>query len=151
MFRSPPMPQLAVEFFAKFARIEYALKALDRYRRFRNGAVRSDWERFAQEPHIAALFSELQNDPVARYLIVSPPREQIIRASTLAWSDQPNACETMSDVCRMLCRTRKNLFHGDQRLVGPEQDERLLIAGLIVMDALIEADVEIQGWYVAAA
>jgi hypothetical protein len=145
------MPQLAVEFFAKFMRLEYALKAHDRYRQTRNGTVKPDWDGFAHKQHIAALFPELQNDPAARYLIELPPRMRILRAGTLAWSDQPNACENMADVCAMLRRIRHNLFHGDKGLVGSEQDERLLIAGLVVMDALIEADVDIQGWYVAAA
>ena len=148
MFRSPQMPQLAVEFFSKFARIEYALKAFDRYRRIRDGAVEPDWDSFARAPNVATLFQQLQNDPAARHLIDCPPKKRIVRAGTLAWSDQPNACADMSDVCLMLRRTRNNLFQGDKESVGSERDERLLLAGLVVMDALIEADVNIQSSYV---
>lgn len=148
MFRSPPMPQSAAEFFSKFARLEYALKTLEQYRRSGDRAVEPDWHRFAHEPHIIALFPELRGDPAARYLIEFPPREKVLRGGILEWSDRPNACENMSDVCLMLCRTRDNLFHGDKTLAGSEQDERLLLAGLVVMDALIEADAEIQASYV---
>lgn len=142
------MPQLAVEFFSKIARLEFALKALDRYRRLRGGTVEADWDSFAQQPHIEALFQDLRADPVARYLIESPPKKRIVRAGAFAWSEQPNACETMSDVCRMLRRTRNNLFHGDKDAAGSEHDDRLLLAGLVVMDALIEADLAVQGTYV---
>ncbi len=148
MFRSPTMPQLAAEFFSKFARLEYALKALDQYRRINNEAAKPDWESFAKAPHIAALFPELRDDPAARYLIDAPPRKRIVLKGTLAWSDEPNACENMSDVCVMLRRIRDNLFQGDQTSFGPERDQRLLLAGLVVMDALIGSDVEIQRWYV---
>ena len=147
MFRSPPMPQSAAEFFSKFARLEHALKALERYRRTRDALVEPDWDSLAREPHIGALFTELRLDPAAQYLIESPPRERVLRAGILEWSDQPSACQNMSDVCLMLRRTRNNLFQGDKESVGSERDERLLLAGLVVMDALIEADAEIQVSY----
>lgn len=147
MFRSPPMPQVAVEFFSKFARLEYALKAHERYRRAGNGTAKPDWDNFARTPHVAALFATLHDDPLAQHLIDAPPRKRIVLEGMLTWSDQPNACENMSDVCRTLRRIRNNLFHGDKGAVGAERDERLLLGGLVVMDALIEADVDIQASY----
>jgi hypothetical protein len=64
----PLMSDVAQRFFAMFARMEFALKRCQEFRKNKIVAE-ADWAKFAQFPPIAALYDKLRLDPRAQALI----------------------------------------------------------------------------------
>lgn len=147
-FRSLKIPpQLACEFFAVFARAEYALKACSIVR---SGTVTVEpaWRTFAErlDPDHPSLVSGSVRDAIA-YLCEHPPRVQV---APTAWEDK--ALRGPSDLARALeasRRVRNNLFHGGKygHIEKPERDSHLVKASLIFILACIEAHPEVQRAY----
>jgi hypothetical protein len=146
---APEVPPLAVEFFARFSRFEFALKETGFLRP--TEAAQADWNEFAKLPEIVALYDNLAVDKAARYLIDHPPQKQVRHGQTLAWADEQRPISDMKLVCEMVRRVRNNLFHGGKKNDGNERDERLLRACIAVLDAMLLARHEVcqlfQGHY----
>lgn len=142
------MPELAIEFFSKFARLEYALKSVDNYRvEYENGDVAADWNEFANREKIAILFKQAENDSIARYLIEKPPKKRAIKAGLLDWGNPVARPRNMDSLWLAMRQVGNNLFHGDKGHVGSERDTNLLNACIRIMDVMLEADLDVSHYY----
>ena len=82
--------RLAIEVFIEFARFEYCLKASGFLKKLdgpKKGAE-PDWDEFANEPEIKALFNKIKKGPEAsdckmRYLLKNPPKQKTVKKSSL--------------------------------------------------------------------
>lgn len=140
-FRHLHMPgELACEFLAVFARMEYALKAT-RFAIGNGGGVSASWDRFANEvdEHFYAEASEDLSGAV-EYLWNSPPRKQVLtednRVTFCDFVIDPDQCE-LQQLLLMVRTVRNNLFHGGKHLPGgemePGRNEALVRSSLVVL------------------
>ncbi len=127
-----------IEFFAKFARFEYALKRAGFCRLVRDDVIVC-WEDFTDLEEINDLWSTLSTDQHAKYLIETPPRKRTLENGALGWTEQPPPLTTMRAVGVMLRRVRNNFFHGDKQNLGSERNERLLWASIVILDKMLAA------------
>jgi hypothetical protein len=130
---------LAAEFFFRFARFEYALKATGYHNE--SGGAKPDWKRFADEleklflnPADSKKFADAVN-----YYKHYPPKKQVIRNGELAWDAvEPNTNSFAHKILLYVCRVRNNLFHGGKfegkYFAEPERSESLMKHGLIILD-----------------
>lgn len=140
-FRHLHMPsELACEFLAVFARMEYALKAT----RFavRNGRdVSVSWDRFANEAHErfhAEASEELKT--AVDFLWNYPPRKQFLaddeRVRFREFEIDP-AQRKLQQLILMVRAVRNNLFHGGKHLPDgesePGRNERLVRSSLVLL------------------
>ncbi len=142
----PEMPEFAVEFFAKFARLEYALKeagfvTTDRWR-----SALPDWSGFRDSPEVQALGCHLAGSPGGAYLIADPPKNQTVKDGALQFTPS-GPLKDIGGLIRAVKRVRNNLFHGGKRFPGSERDERLIRSATEVIDALIEANPVVTACY----
>ncbi len=134
--------KVALEFFATFARFEYALK--------RGGYVQgderrawADWDRFARD--LAGLEPK-HVDPVlssSRYLLEHPPKKQVLIDGRLQWMDRAGgAGSTIGDLLLNVRTVRNNVFHGGKFPEGPIdeplRDGQLVADCLSVLDGLLQ-------------
>lgn len=142
--------ELACEFLAVFARMEYALKAT-RFAVRNEGGVSASWDRFANEAdeHFHAEASEDLRDAV-EYLWNSPPRKQVLTEDhRLKFCDfviDPDQSK-LQQLLLMVRTVRNNLFHGGKHLPGgemePGRNEELVRSSLVILKkcARLVADV----------
>lgn len=143
----PTMTPLATDFFARFARFEFALRQDARFRSFGGGlGVKVEWDAFANLPEISALMDDLRSDPVANYIIENPPQRRVLRDWGLDWEPQPKP-ETMVSLCRRIKDVRNNLFHGDKANPGLSRNVDLFNASMGILDAMLNAYPEIKMRY----
>src|SRR5262245_56862424 len=136
-------PQLACEFLAIFARLEYALKA-GGFAKGDAGYVEPRWDDF--DLSIDARFNGLKSDDLKHavdYLLAQPPKKQVLVGNRIEWRDAPPdaGLSTTKRVLLMVRRVRNNLFHGG-KFLPPEggdngRDERLVRHSLVVLTACI--------------
>lgn len=124
--------QLIFEFFLLFSKFEYALKIVG----FHNGegVARANWTTYAES--IKNDFDKDSNDELIEsvsYILIHPPKKQIIKDGVLKWSENPP--DSSSDIellLKYVCRVRNNLFHGgkykDRYLKQEDRSKKLLIA-----------------------
>jgi hypothetical protein len=144
----PNMNPLAFEFFAKFARFEFALKHFDSYRTCKpDGAVEPCWDNFAKSTKIQTLYSTVEKDPAMRVMVDKGPRKRIVKDGNLDWSDFPSRQEDMIGVCVMLRRARNNLFHGDKGDGYADREPTILAAGLAILDLMLTTDANIGQFF----
>jgi hypothetical protein len=133
--------ELTLEFFAAFARFEYALK--------RAGYVVGDdksaspsWDRFAvdlRDMGDAALAPVIA---ACVYLREHPPKKQVVNNGNLEWAVRPAAGSPIEDVLLSVRTVRNNVFHGGKFPTGiveePLRDRRLIEECLAVLNALLD-------------
>jgi hypothetical protein len=124
----PEMPGYAIEFFALFARLEYALKAEGMWIKAGSN-VSVDWSALETKKELLDLIDALEADKTARYLLLHPPKKQRIVDGKLGWSTQPPSITTVTELSIMVRRVRNNLFHGSKGSAATERDRNLLEAG----------------------
>jgi hypothetical protein len=136
------LDRLAADMFRTFARFEYALKAAG----FHNGdgPAEPDWRAFTES--VSNLFDGPAGGAFTEavgYILMHPPRKQVIRAGRLAWSDAAPSTNIQSDlVLQYVRRVRNNLFHGGKfngRWFEPERSAQLLTHCLTILTACLEA------------
>lgn len=138
-------PELLLDFFLKFSRFEYALKASNFFQR-RNDPSRPleakpDWGSFAVSLRDA--FQPDKKDELRQaceYILDSPPWRQVVINDLVAWKS-PVRLEHESDLeflLRMVRCVRNNLFHGGKYNIEvheeTERTERLLKNSLIILN-----------------
>lgn len=140
-FRHLHMPdELACEFLAVFARMEYALKAT-RFVVGNGGSVSASWDRFANEAD-EDFHAEVNKDlaDAVDYLWNHPPRKQILAED--GWVkftdfEFDTAQRKLQQVLLMVRTVRNNLFHGGKHLPGgeaePGRNEALVRSSLVVL------------------
>ncbi|MGD0840672.1 MAG: hypothetical protein ABSA32_05895 [Candidatus Acidiferrales bacterium] len=134
--------ELTLEFFATFARFEFALKQAGYVRGDERGAL-PDWDAFARDlARLDASFTAGVLDS-CKYLLQHPPKKQIVAAGRLQWVDQRESSgSAIGDVIRSLRIVRNNVFHGgkfpDGPIVEPLRDEALIRDCLAVFERLLD-------------
>ncbi len=128
--------ELLLEFFATFARFEYALKESGHARVAWHGGVEPDWESFGR-----GLTTDVNGIlTVGQYLLTNPPKKQILGNGLLDW-DRVNPGKSLADLIGSVRRVRNNLFHGgkfaDGSVNDPERNLRLLTDSLDVIHAFL--------------
>ena len=148
--------RLAIEVFIEFARFEYCLKASGFLKKL-DGPIKGaepDWDEFANEPEIKALFNKIKKGPEAsdckmRYLLNNPPKQQIATDNKLDW-EEPNKIKSSQDYFGAVRRVRNNLFHGGKfngDFFEPQRSVELLEAVLCVLKAAREHHTGIEEAY----
>lgn len=146
----PPWEQMSVSrddaalFLVIFARCEFSLKAVKRFRKT-TPRLEADWDTFSAA--VAPNFSfadDAKLEMAVKYLLERPPKKEVEISGNLGWDEaKPGG----TDVYRLLVyvrRVRNNLFHG-AKWVAREADEigrdQILVdAALTVLSALIQLD-----------
>jgi hypothetical protein len=133
--------ELACEFFAVFARFEFALKEAGYVyvNRFKRAAP--DWDRFASEAGAKLQVpagSEL--DAAVAYLTDAPPQ---VQTSAQGWSEVPLRGDvSVARALDAVQRVRNNLFHGGKHTPhsAPGRDEKLVRLALVILSACLAQD-----------
>jgi len=149
--------RLLVEFFRKFARLEYALKRAG-FLEDHQDRVRVDWNGFADSirPQFERVLQSDESLKASVEFIESEPPRKLVRSSgphesPVCWRVAPaSQGDRLRDLLVYIRRIRNNLFHGEKpRIIvgGIDRDNRdgdLLRNGLVVLEALITLDSRIQ-------
>jgi hypothetical protein len=132
---------LTLEFFAAFARFEYALKRAG-YVVGNHKSASAAWDRFAvdlRDMGHAALAPVLA---VCVYLRQHPPKKQVVNNGNLEWVVRPAAGSPIEDVLLSIRTVRNNVFHGGKFPTGvvaePLRDGQLIEECLAVLNAVLE-------------
>lgn len=134
-------PELALRFFATFARMEFALKQ----RRLIRMTVEGDRAQLDQPGLVARLgagfFQAVHAAHVAETLIAVPPKHFIVNGDGgVEFGAQPAPIATTSDLIGATWRVRNNLFHGNKLFpANRERDEDLMMNALAVLDMILQA------------
>ena len=137
--------------FRIFARFEYALKAAGLHNG--DGAAEPNWRAFAES--VAGIFespSDANFKAAVGYVLHHPPKKQIIKDGSLAWSEVAPNTDLRSDlVLQYVRRVRNNLFHGGKfngRWFEPERSEQLLSHSMTILKACLDASQDLcQAYY----
>lgn len=143
----PPMSPRAVEFFAMFSRMEYALKRCDKFRSNRKGFVEAEWATFAGDVRVDGLYTQLAQQCEANELVHLPPTQREISGHSLEWGKPPPKCKDMKDIIRALRNVRNNLLHGEKGCGEDARDIRLFDSAIFVMNEMLEACPEVSANY----
>lgn len=135
------IPQdLVMEFFATFARFEYALKR-GSYLQSTSDA-RPDWNKFVKELDDIPDENKLLVLAVAPYLKSHPPKKQVSDQGVLKWQKRCPAASDIESLVDSVKTVRNNLFHGGKYPEGPidepARDEQLLRESVRVLQVLLE-------------
>ncbi len=143
--------QIASDFFFKFARLEYALKAAGYHNE--RGDAKVDWEKVAKK------LEDVFHDPApsdfaeaVRYYINHPPKKQMIIDGRLSWQEvDPNTNLPSDKILLYVRRVRNNLFHGGkfrgQYFGDPERSEILIEYALKILDKCLLAMPDVKEAY----
>ena len=147
----PKLHQIANEFFRKFSRMEYALKAAGFLVTNQRNAE-ADWKRFALNIEAALTSPDAAEIQGAIMLILTePPKKQVNVNNILEWDPTPpDAANQAELLLRYVCRVRNNLFHGGKfngHWFQPERSGELMHASLIILDACRKACPEVDRAY----
>jgi len=137
----------ASEFFFRFARFEYALKAAGYHPG--NGVASPDWTKFAKE--LDGIFENPENEEFREaidYYLNHPPKKQLIENSRLVWREvEPHTNSKADLVLQYVRRVRNNLFHGGKfkgnYFEDPERSEDLIQKGLIILNQCLESNQDV--------
>jgi len=147
MCTSKHWPRVA-DFFCKFARIEFALKAIGFYKLCNDHEydAKPDWDRFATQ-----FCQQIDGDPelaeAFRYFSERPPKKYVVRNKQLNWKEVVPNANKAKHLIDCLKRVRNNLFHGDKfngNYSMNERDDALICHGLSVLDACLRASQELS-------
>ena len=141
--------QQAIIFFLYFSRFEYSLKRLNYLTK--SEEAKPDWDRYCRDnPNLLDGDLEEHVKNALKYLKNAPPKKQVVKNNGLDWEDDNYTGKY--DLCRILTllrRIRNNLFHGGKFPGGPKndisRDRKLLESGLIIMQACLDRDNELEG------
>lgn len=146
-------PDLLLEFFLTFARVEFALKNSG----FVKGNERKalpDWDSFAAS--IRNHFTKNKTDDLEQavnYIMDNPPMKQVLRQNTLMWeANVPNGNLSDIEVLLLLIRRiRNNLFHGAKHNIDVFEDTaritRLLQSSLIIIQECLLLQPHVKATY----
>jgi len=138
---------LAVNFFRKFSRMEYALKVNSFH--YGDGDAKANWSAFAAS--ISDCFNEPREQSLAdafAFLERNPPKKQVIRNDILDWDDAvPQSHSNVDLMLLYVRRVRNNLFHGGKfngQWFEPQRSFDLVTHSLVILDACIEASAGVK-------
>lgn len=134
-------PDLTLRFFAKFARMEFALKQRRLLRFTAEGEVAQIGQPSLVVRLGAEFFAAVHSAQMAETLIAIPPKHFLVGGNGgVEFGAQPAAIETTSDLIGATWRVRNNLFHGNKLFpANRERDEGLMTDALAVLDMILQA------------
>ncbi|MBP2489003.1 hypothetical protein JOH50_004730 [Rhizobium leguminosarum] len=144
------IPLMAVEFFALFSRLEFALLASG----YSGGEEGENawviWDSFAQDLH-SSFFREARDDPSLSILFEEPARKLVRHANGGCVFQDCAAPKDAAELIVQVRRIRNNLFHGS-KVNFQERDSQLVHAAIGVLRQLLDAlDKDRKTWKVRAA
>ncbi|PDT10527.1 hypothetical protein CO655_12045 [Rhizobium sp. M1] len=144
------VPTVAVEFFAMFSRLEFALLSSG----YSGGEVGDNawvtWDSFGRDVH-PSFFLDMRADNAVAVLFQQPARKLIkTESGDCMFADSP-VPEDAVELLLQVRRIRNNLFHGS-KVNFLERDRLLVHAAVRVLRHLLDAlDKEEKTWKVRAA
>ena len=120
---------------ATFARFEYALKLAGYLKHEKPGAsAEAGWARFAADLGDGFL-AQCRSVPEIAVLFIAPPRLlKVDRDQAVSWK-KPRVVNSVSDVFAVVQDVQGNLFHGDSRVHGERDGERIVAAQAVLDEA----------------
>ncbi len=145
--------ELAFQFFAMFARMEYGLKVVPRFRRPGNGDAKADWTAFANEiaPNFAPVGNQELRDAV-QYLTVPGLRYYSVLGDVLDWRPFPVAGDTEAlRAINLIKQLRNNLFHGAKFAQdpnsNPERERGLVESSIVLLEHMLGLSADVRMAY----
>ena len=139
---------LVAEFFAVFARCEYAMKETG-YKRDDHGIASPAWQRLANDAAAWLDVSPGSDVALAIALLTSDPPK--LQSFADGWQSSPlRGANVIAQAIDAATRVRHNLFHGGKYTAEAEagRDERLVRAALTLLVALVElCPTDLRGAY----
>lgn len=140
--------ELVCEFFAMFARFEYAMKATH-YCWDDRGRAAPDWKELALK--LGDGIERAVSEPPARelidYLLSEPPQVQnFVNGKAEFQAKKLSGTNLGTKAIDGAKRVRNNLFHGGKHTPhsAPERDTKLIKAAIAVLDACLAIDPELK-------
>lgn len=131
------LPPMARDFFATFARFEFALTRGGFLLAGIDDQAEAHWDRFASR--LGAEFLErMRAAPSAQVFFTEPPKKLFVIGEDDVEFRRTDDVETCADLFVLLRRVRNNLFHG-QKVLFEERDSQLIEAALFILDEAFEA------------
>ncbi|WP_421951708.1 hypothetical protein [Pelagibacterium sp.] len=136
------------EFFAVFARFEYAMKATRYCGGDRHGNAVPDWRSLKDElgGAIAESGDEVTNKAIG-YLVNEPPLVQKFVDGRPEFREVPLDGNTLgAQAIEAAKRVRNNLFHGGKHTPHspPERDAKLVQTAFAILEACLKVDAELN-------
>ena len=146
--------QVVLEFSARYARMEWALKSGGFLRSKKSGArAKADWDEYAETIRGKMRGVTAAAGAIA-LLTANPPHEQRVDSEgELGWQAvdrREYKCEE-GYLLRLVRTVRNNLFHGGQydepvgRMEEPARNRALLQACMVILNACVELSPELKG------
>lgn len=141
-------PALVCEFFAVFARFEYAMKATRYCAEGKRGVARPDWQTLKAD--LGEAITQLHDEAIhsgIEYLVAQPPEVQNVVDKQPTFQAVPLDDKTSgAKAIEASRRVRNNLFHGGKHTghSPPERDEKLILAAIAVLGACLAVDPQIN-------
>jgi hypothetical protein len=135
-------PGLALQFFATFARLEFAMKYTGCLKRTENGrAAEASPSRLAARLP-ADFFASVRASGAADVIINDPPKNLFVMADgSLGFEPAAAPLTNALELLNAVWRVRNNLFHGNKmHPANRQRDADLIRSALIVIDAVLQAD-----------
>ena len=141
--------KLVFNFFKKFARFEYAVKAI-KLLQINKGPF-ADWFKLADAIE-SALFSDESISESIKYMTDHPPHQQVIDLEGNLKFDSAKVYQTRGrNLVMCVVNVRNNLFHGGKHtsteLANTERDQTLLQHSMTIIDACLRAHERLKEAY----
>jgi hypothetical protein len=139
-------PELALLFFATFARFEYALKRCSYLSKHEVGRP-AEASRQALATKLGKdFFSEVQATGRAKTLIEIPPKNLLVAEHDgIAFEEGRIPPTNTIELLDQVWRVRNNLFHGNKRYPGDrEYDEKLMSEVLWLIQFILQKKTELS-------
>ena len=135
---------LIFDFFIVYSRYEYVLKEMNFYRVNNGRWVSPDWKKYASRIENKLNLGDHNLKDAINYYLHQPPKIQIEKDGLLIWgkNKQHKNEKDIEWVFRSIGITRNNLFHGGKFPFDQIRDTKLLLFGLVILYACLEADKE---------
>ena len=126
-------------FFKLFARYESTLKEQGYFSLVLGGAIKVDWDRFANQVVGPNFMEELgEKAEAAAFILENPPMKQVVGDNgQIIWQRVSNVDHSAQMLFAHICRMRNNLFHGAKfngTWFDPERSNDLLQRGLLILE-----------------
>lgn len=126
------LPPMVCDFFATFARFEYALTRGGVLTGEIGDQAEAHWDRFANALGDPFLLT-MRTAPQADVFFTDPPKKLFVIGDDEVEFRRTADVETCPDLFVLLRRVRNNLFHG-QKVLFDDRDSQLIEAALFVLD-----------------
>jgi hypothetical protein len=126
-----------LEFFASFARFEYAL-IYSGYLTVRQTRAEPDWAKLTNELG-GSFFAQVSAAGRTSTLINDPPKKLIVRENAARFGPPPAPVTTTNGLLAAARQVRNNLFHGNKMFASNrERDVMLMLEVLWLLDFMME-------------